>query len=409
MRILNITESYAPFLEFGGPPTKVRALSEGLAKRGHAVTVLTADWGLRKRIHGTEMEKQVSQSPFGLRWDANGVRAIYLPSWWKYRALTWNPALGRYLRARLSEFDVAHIFGLYDFLGPATAKACRKWKVPYVVEPIGMFVPIVRNVRLKRWYHALWGRKMLQGAGTVVATSEQEVEEIAGGGLPRAKIALRRNGVEIPEKKIEKGKFRKELGISAEAALILFLGRISKKKSPDLLLSAFARLTEDALRKEAHLAFVGPDESGMKGQLARMARERGAERRVHFHEGLFGEEKWQAYGDADVFVLPSQNENFGNTAAESIGMGTPAIVTERCGVAPLLKDKAGLVVKHDKAELADAIRRVLSEPGLREKLSSGCPEVARQLGWEEPVLAMEQLYGGLIARRAAAGDRQPQG
>ena len=50
MRILNVTETYAPFLEFGGPPVKVRALSEGLARRGHQVTVLTADWGLEKRL-----------------------------------------------------------------------------------------------------------------------------------------------------------------------------------------------------------------------------------------------------------------------------------------------------------------------------------------------------------------------
>ena len=41
MRILNVTETYAPFLEFGGPPVKVRALSQGLARRGHQVNVLT--------------------------------------------------------------------------------------------------------------------------------------------------------------------------------------------------------------------------------------------------------------------------------------------------------------------------------------------------------------------------------
>jgi glycogen synthase len=54
MRILNVTETYAPFLEFGGPPVKVRALSEGLARRGHTVTVLTADWGLEKRLQAQE-------------------------------------------------------------------------------------------------------------------------------------------------------------------------------------------------------------------------------------------------------------------------------------------------------------------------------------------------------------------
>src|SRR5580693_5564619 len=52
MRILNVTQTYAPFLEFGGPPVKVRALSEALVRRGHQVTVLTADWGLEARLRG---------------------------------------------------------------------------------------------------------------------------------------------------------------------------------------------------------------------------------------------------------------------------------------------------------------------------------------------------------------------
>ena len=50
MRILNVTQSYAPFFEFGGPPVKVRALSHELARRGHQVTVLTADWKLEERF-----------------------------------------------------------------------------------------------------------------------------------------------------------------------------------------------------------------------------------------------------------------------------------------------------------------------------------------------------------------------
>ena len=54
MRILNVTERKPFPREFGGPPVKVRALSEGLAGRGHQVTVLTADWGLEKRLHGQE-------------------------------------------------------------------------------------------------------------------------------------------------------------------------------------------------------------------------------------------------------------------------------------------------------------------------------------------------------------------
>jgi len=115
MRILNVTQTYAPFYEFGGPPVKVQALSEGLARRGHRVTVLTADWGLEERLQDLPAEKgrsEASESPFGKRREENGVEAIYLPTWLRYRATSWNPAVRSFCRARLQDFDVVHIYGL---------------------------------------------------------------------------------------------------------------------------------------------------------------------------------------------------------------------------------------------------------------------------------------------------------
>ena len=200
MRILNVTETYAPFLEFGGPPVKVRALAQGLARRGHTVNVLTADWGLEKRLHHhSESELQPlgwDRSPFGWRHAQDGVQSIYLPSWFRYRALSWNPAVKRYCRARLQNFDLVHIFGIYDLLGPPVAAAARARNVPYVVEPIGMFVPIVRNVGLKRMYHYFVGQRLFAGASAVIATSDLEVRELAAAGVAPQKIVLRRNGVE---------------------------------------------------------------------------------------------------------------------------------------------------------------------------------------------------------------------
>ena len=194
MRILNVTQSYAPFFEFGGPPAKVRALAEGIAKRGHEVTVLTADWGLEDRLGSLPNEAPAKPSPFGQRRRINEVTAVYLANWFRYRALSWNPALGRYLRARLQEFDMVHIFGLYDLLGPRVAAECRKRKIPYAVEPIGMYRPIVRNLWLKRMYHRYWGREIMAGADAIIATAEQERDELIAGGLAAEKIVLRRNG-----------------------------------------------------------------------------------------------------------------------------------------------------------------------------------------------------------------------
>jgi glycosyltransferase involved in cell wall biosynthesis len=399
MRILNVTETYAPFLEFGGPPVKVRALSEGLARRGHQVTVLTADWGLEKRLETQEEKNPPERSPFGWRRRENGVEAIYLPTWLRYRTVSWNPAVKRYCRARLQKFDVVHIFGLYDLLGPAVAAACRARALPYVVEPIGMFIPIVRNLWLKRVYHLALGGRLLRGASSVVATSDQEIEELVAGGMARTKVVLRRNGVEAPESWPERGAFRKAHGIPTDSKLALYLGRLSTKKSPDLQLKATAELLKRPEGIPLKLVFAGPDEGGVTAGLEQMASQLGIRSSVQFTGPVFGQAKWAAYRDADVFVLPSQNENFGNTAAEAVAAGTPVIVTEQCGIAPLLANEAGLVVPHEAGALSEALARVLGDAKLRGHLAAGCAKVTSRLGWEDPVREMEELYRGCVSRR----------
>ncbi len=390
MRILNVTQSYAPFFEFGGPPEKVRALSEGLAQLGHEVTVLTADWGLERRAAQLPGEPPAENSPFGKKREVRGVKAIYLANWFHYRAASWNPALPRYLRARLQTFDVVHIFGLYDLLGPRTAAAAQKLKIPYVVEPIGMFVPIVRNLFVKRAYHRFLGAKMLQGAAAIIATAEQEKSELIAGGIPAEKIVLRRNGVAPPASMPARGAFRASMNVPADARLILFLGRLSQKKSPDLLLQAFAQLPPSS--SAAHLAFVGPDESGMLSRLQQTAEKLEIAPRVHFSGPLSGDSKWSAYRDADIFVLPSQNENFGNTAAESVAAGTPVIVTGQCGIAPLLDGIAGIAVQHSASSIARTMSTLLNDPALYAQLKTGCATAVQRLDWGLPIREMDSLY-----------------
>jgi glycosyltransferase involved in cell wall biosynthesis len=403
MRVLSVTQSYAPFYEFGGPPAKVEALANGLAQRGNNVTVLSADWGLEKRKQAEQDWASSRQSPFGWTREAHGVQCIYLPTWFRYRAMTWNPAVGRYCRARLGQFDVVHIFGLYDLLGPAVARACRIQGVPYIVETIGMFVPIVRNLAMKRMYHAIWGNKMLSGASAVVATSEQEAEELTGlrpGGpaaLPAEKIVLRRNGVMVPTELPAWGAFRAKHSLPANDLVVLFLGRLSSKKSPDMLLEAFAKLPPTSGGKRTWLVFAGPDEGGMQAWLENQAKKLGVTDRVIFAGSVFGNEKWAAYRDADVFVLPSQNENFGNTAAEAAACGTPVVVTEGCGIAPLLAGAAGVVVRHETSEVAEAVKEVLFDGELRKRLAQGGKSAAMRLGWEGPVSEMERLYASLTS------------
>jgi glycosyltransferase involved in cell wall biosynthesis len=250
-------------------------------------------------------------------------------------------------------------------------------------------------------YHLVLGQKMLRASRKIIATSPQEVAELSQSGLPGKKILVRRNGVEVPDVLPTRGKFRAAEGIPENVKIILYLGRLSAKKSPDMLLLAFAALCKMEHDAELRLVFAGPDEGDMKQKLQQMAGELGISSRVQIRGGLYGEEKWNAYRDAEIFVLPSQNENFGNTAVEAAAVGTPVVVTNKCGVAPLLADVAGLVVPHEPAALAQALARVLWEPGLHAKLTAGCKGVAARLDWDGPAHEMDNLYERLVR-----GDRE---
>jgi glycosyltransferase involved in cell wall biosynthesis len=400
MRILKITQSYYPFLDKGGPTVKVRALARGMAAAGHQVTVLTADQGFDS---ATRKTVNAIPSRWGFQAHEDGVEAVYLRTLARRRALTWNPGVSAFCRERLANYELIHIYGLYDLMGPQVARACRRLSRPYVVEPMGMFQPIIRNIWMKRLYHAALGGAMLRGASRLIATADQERQELLNGGIPDRKIVVRRNGIDVPAEFPPPGRFRNQWNISSNVKLVLFLGRLVSKKSPDMMLEAFARWQRHSNEyAPSLLVLAGPDEGdGFRRQLETFAAQMGLNGGVLFTGPLYGDAKWAAYRDADLFVLPSQNENFGNTAAEAIACGTPVLVTDRCGIAPIVDRRAGLVVSHDCDALEQGLEKILNDPAFAARLRAGCGEVARSLGWAEPLAHMESLYQELVLERRA--------
>ena len=400
LRVLMVAPSYYPFVERGGPAVKVRALARGLVKKGHTVSVLTPDLGIKTFSNPAVA---IARTLKGWRYHEDGVETLYLDTWGGYRSLTWNPGVFDFCREKLISFDIVHIYGTYDLLGPIVASACRRRETPYVVEPMGMFRPIVRNLALKRTYRQLLGETVVRGAMRLVATSAQEEKELIEEGVAPQKITIRRNGIESPRPSGGTGEFRGKYGIPQQSLLVLFLGRMVDKKSPELLIDAFARWrSESGAGQDAVLVFAGPFEtSSYRRNLEARVSWLCLSSSVLFIGPLYEEHKWSALADADIFVLPSQHENFGNAAAEAVACGTPVVVTDRCGIAPLIEGRAGLVIAHECEALVRAFHR-LSEAGLRERLKLGCAEVARGLSWEEPLAETEALYADLLRDRNAA-------
>jgi glycosyltransferase involved in cell wall biosynthesis len=399
MRILKSVQAYYPFQEMGGPIVKVRSMSRALTLRGHQVTVLSADLGLASR---EETDLKIERCPWGWCAEQDGVDAIYLSTLGAYRALTINPRVIDFCWSSLRAFDIVHFYGLYDLLGPAVSFFCRKYAIPYVIEPMGMNRPIDRNIQMKRLWHRTIGNGFWRNADRIVATSELEQQELLEDNVPHHKVLMRFNGVE-PAPEITdslRGSFRQKYGIPKEETLILFLSRLVPRKGADILIQAFAQAFQDSCR----LVIAGPEgERNYLAFLQKCAVDLGVDDRVVFTGPLYDNQKNAAFADANIFVLPSRYENFANVAAEAIAFGVPVIISPFCGIRSLVAGHAGLVVSPDKNSLAVALRRLIDNKSLYEQMKEGCKEVASQLGWDRLTLKMERYYSDVLVSSNVKG------
>jgi glycosyltransferase involved in cell wall biosynthesis len=402
MRVLKVSQSYYPYLEVGGPPAKIRGIASALAQRGHEITILTADLGAKAQGDGASGSIE-GKSKWG--WEAKRVegQAIYLNTIARYRITTLNPHVVNFCLARLRDFDVVHIYGLYDLLGATVAWFCRRWNIPYIVEPIGMFHPKVRSQRKKRVYHRLLGSALIKGAQFLIATSDTERAELIEGGVNAEKIVLRRNGIDLAQFSAlpDRGAMRALWKIGESEPLILFLGRLSFIKGLDVLVEAFAKL-----ETPARLVLAGPDDNdGCSERINRLREELNLGERLIISRALYDTEKFCALVDADIFVLPSRYESFGNAAAEAMACGLPVIVTDQCGIAPLVHERAGLVAAQEVESLKQAMTLLLEDESLRQRFSAGALEAAQELSWEQPADEMEALYKQMKAAPVAQAIR----
>ena len=369
LRILFAAPAWSPSRAFGGPVVAAGELVRRLVARAHQVDVLTTTI---VDLHN----RPAARSSLAV---VDGATVHYLGTPVRYRWMGITPALPIAL-ARMRRPDVVHVFGFRDPVTTGTAAWCRVARVPYVFEPLGMFQPRLRKVLLKRALDATLYRGVARGAAAVVVASERERDDVLASGISAEKVHVRGNGFPEPFQATD-GDLRERLGIPAGAPLVLYVGRIASGKGIEHLAEAARQITE------AHVVIAGPDDRhGVSPDAARL------------HTLPMTEEPPHAlYPQADVFVLPSEGESFGMVAAEAAAAGTPVIVSDRCGIAEFFEEGEALVVPYEPEAVVGAIRRVLSDAALRERLAQGGIEAARRTSWDRVADVQEEIYRKVTA------------
>jgi glycosyltransferase involved in cell wall biosynthesis len=261
------------------------------------------------------------------------------------------------LKQNRNRFDRVIVNGLWQYSSFAAWRAFARSDTPYFVFPHGMLDPWFKHTyplkHLKKWLYWPWAEyRVLRDARAVIFTSEEERRQARQSfWLYRWRELISPLGMEAPPVS-SPDEFLARFPQLRGKRIMLFLGRLHVKKGCDLLIDAFAKCAPN----ELILVLAGPDQ--WNGELQKRAG-----KNVIFTGMLEGSLKWSALRAAEVFALPSHQENFALAVAEALACDVPVLISNRVNIwREIQEDGAGFVEDDDAAGTERLVRRWLETP-----------------------------------------------
>jgi D-inositol-3-phosphate glycosyltransferase len=206
---------------------------------------------------------------------------------------------------------------------------------------------------------------------------------------------------------------RERLGVSANANVITFVGRVQPHKGPELLIRAISEMLthSPALRSGLVVNIVGGSSGANTSEVERLTDLTswlGISDVVKFAEPVLRNELPDWYRSADLVCVPSYSESFGLVALEAQACGTPVVATAVGGLRTAVADGISgvLVDGHDPRAWSSVLARLMHEPQRRVLLSMGAVEHASHFGWDATARGTLDIYDHVLsdlAREQIAG------
>jgi glycosyltransferase involved in cell wall biosynthesis len=223
------------------------------------------------------------------------------------------------------------------------------------------------------WHYMHWFYGQLD---TVFVSSEQYRQSWINRGFDPEKLKIFPRGLdtELFNPARRDPAFWEKYGAATNGEVrLLYVGRISREKDLDVLANAYRRLREEGLSVQLFVVGHGPYSQALSETLPDAV----------FTGYLTGLELATAYASADVFAFPSTTDTFGNVIIEAQASGVPVVVSDSGGPKELVDDKTnGLVTKsHDVEDFTRAIRALIVDPALRERMGDCARQSVIDLSW----------------------------
>ncbi len=274
-----------------------------------------------------------------------------------------------WLRANHGRFDAAIVNGIWQFHSFGAWRALHDSSTPYVLFTHGMLDPWFKKQyplkHVKKWMYWPWAEyRVLRDAQAVLFTSEEErVLARQSFWLYRCNEIVVNYGTAKPSgnPELELNQFFSRYPELRNKKLVLTMGRIHPKKGYDLLIEAFAKVLGP--HSQWHLVIAGPDQVGWQKKLNHRAEQLGVASRITWTGMISGSLKWGAYRAAEIFVLPSHQENFGVVVAEAMAVGLPPLISNKVNIwREIEADGAGMVGEDTLQGTCDLLQNYLEMP-----------------------------------------------
>jgi glycosyltransferase involved in cell wall biosynthesis len=353
-RIVMVLPAYLPE-SFGGAAQQTRRLSQALARRGAAVTLLAPR--LARGTPAQEREGSVEVRRYLLRAAPNlGGRHVDAFLWWCGCMCTW---LWRNRRS----YDVIYV--VHGRLHAFPAAIAGKWLgKPVLVRPGrgGEAHFDLSVVQRKRLLGPFFARGIARNTTAWVANTREIVADLSRWGVPRERVHTIPNGIDIPED----GRRQRRNGL----VRFLSMGRLDSEKRVDQTIRAFAGLPVDT---PAQLTILG--DGPCRPELDALSRRLGQEGRIVFTGAV--RDVTPYLNEADVYVSTSVSEGMSNALLEAMSSGVMPVVSQVSGVDELVEEGVTgfLFPPGDETAVANRLEKSLAMT-MEERRATG--EAARE-------------------------------
>ena len=387
MKICVIIPSFYPAISYGGPIfSSLNACKELSKIPNMEISVSTTNINMDKGKLNVLTNKWVKfREKFYVKY---------------YSVLLLGFSLGLYLNLwrDIKKADVVHIQGIFNSPIPIALLYATALGRPIILSPrgvLGSWCLERRNILKKIWLNFFIKPFALRVIWH--ATGDSEKDEILSL-YPRAQVEVISNGVFIDEFRKFKSLSKKDYiqkftnhRCKTVNKIIVSMGRLTKKKGFDILIEAFNQILPH--HRDSCLLIAGPDETEGK-KLLDLISELNLSQNVFLIGALEKQEKINFLANADLFVLPSHNENFGNVYVESLAAGTPIVASLNTPWQHVEYYKCGKWVANNIDTTFRAMLEILRSD--RSTMRNNSLELSRNYDWSAVALEFKTLFKKLV-------------